>query len=361
MQLSRLTLHEVRRWSHLELPIEGSTAIVGGNGAGKTTILEAAFYCATLGSFRTSSDQAMIRAGAERAIIRAEVKHRRTETIELEIAARGRSRAQLGGAPVSKRREVLGVLRASIFGPEQQAIIRGEPSDRRRFVDGLVVMLAPRYHQTLREYDRVVRQRNSLLRRSAEEGRPPLGIEAWDESLLRLGSEVCAARARSLELLAPFAATAYDTVGDGGAFKIAYAPRCEHPGSVAVAEWRKVLEAKLEERRALERIRGTTLVGPHRDDLEIQLNALPARTHASHGEGWLAALALALGSHACIEQTIGDPPVLLLDDPFTLLDPVRRQRLADLLPDAQLLITAADPSEIPDSLPVHRVSAESLQ
>jgi DNA replication and repair protein RecF len=361
VQLSELTLHDVRSWKHVELAFDGSTAIIGGNGVGKTTLLEAAFYCATLSSFRTSSDQALIRSGSERAIIRATVRHLRAETIELEIAARGRSRAQLGGAPVSNRREILGVLRASIFGPEQQAIIRGEPGDRRRFVDGLLVMLAPRYHQTIREYERIVRQRNSLLRRALEEGTEPHGIEVWDEALLKSGAELCAGRARAIELLGPFAASAYDVVGDGGAFSIEYEARCEHPGTTDVNDWLGALRDKLEFRRDLERIRGTTIVGPHRDDLKITINELPARTHASHGEGWLAALALALGSHSCIEQTIGDPPVLLLDDPFTLLDPTRRRRLAEILPQAQLLVTAADPAEIPAELEATRIDAETLR
>lgn len=361
MQLSHLTLHDVRSWEHIELGLAGSTAIVGGNGVGKTTLLEAAFYCATLSSFRTSSDAALIRSGASRAVIRAEVEHLRTETIELEIAARGRGRAQLGGAPVSKRREILGVLRASIFGPEQQAIIRGEPGDRRRFIDGLLVMLAPRYHQTLREYERILRQRNSLLRRALEDGTEPLGLEVWDQALLGTGAEVCAGRARAIELLAPLAATAYDIAGDGGSFQISYEPRCDDPGSTAVDDWRRALSDKLEFRRELERIRGTTIVGPHRDDLSITINGLPSRTHASHGEAWLAALALALGSHGCIEQTIGDAPVLLLDDPFTLLDPVRRRRLADILPAAQLLVTAADPAEIPGNLEITRLDAETLR
>ena len=356
MQIRSVTLADLRAWPQLTLSFDGSSVLTGGNGVGKTTILEALAYAATLRSHRTSSDQALIRRGAERAIIRVEIDRARRETIELEISARGRNRAQLGGAPVSARREILGVLRVSLFAPERQAIIRGEPSERRGFADELLVMLHPRYHQTLKTYEQVVRQRNKLLRAAADGEGSLEGLESWDEQLLSIGAEVCAGRARAIEQLAPLAAAAYEAVGEGSAFAIGYDPRCEHPGpGVDAAGWRGVLEAKLEERRALERIRGTTLAGPHRDDLTITIDALPARTHASHGEGWLAALALSLASHACIREVVHEPPVLLLDDPFTLLDPRRRERLVAALPEGQVLLTAADPDEVPASLDARRI------
>lgn len=356
MQVRAVTLAEVRAWPTLSLTFDGSAVLTGGNGVGKTTVLEAIAYAATLRSHRTSSDQALIRRGSERAVIRVEVDRGRRESIDLELNMRGRNRAQLGGAPVSAMREVLGVLRVSLFAPERQAVIRGEPGERRSFADELLVMLHPRFHRTIKEYETVVRQRNKLLRAAAEEGASLAGIESWDEQLLSLGAEVCAGRASAIERLGPHAAAAYDAVGEGSRFTIDYEPRCAHPGPGAgIDAWRSVLAAKLAERRDLERIRGTTLAGPHRDDLAITIDGLPARTHASHGEGWLAALALSLASHASILETIHDPPVLLLDDPFTLLDPSRRARLVAALPDGQVLVSAADPDEVPRALQAERI------
>lgn len=360
MEVRAVTLVDVRAWPQLQLSFSGSTVLTGGNGVGKTTVLEAIAYAATLRSHRTSTDAALIRRGADRAVIRVEIERGRSGSVELEIAARGRNRAQLGGAPVSAMREILGEIRVSLFAPERQAIIRGDPSERRDFADELLVMLHPRFHRTIREYEQVVRQRNRLLRAAAEDGASLAGLESWDEQLLALGAEVCAGRARALERLAPHAAAAYDAVGAGSSFAIAYEPRCAHPGPGSdVAAWRGALADKLAERRDLERIRGTTLAGPHRDDLSIAIDDLPARTHASHGEGWLAALALSLAAHACILEVVHEPPVLLLDDPFTLLDPERRRRLVAALPEGQVLLTAADPDEVPAELAATRIPIEA--
>lgn len=359
MIVRRVELTDVRAWSQLGIDIEGSTVFLGGNGTGKTTIIESLYYAATLKSHRTSTDQALIRRGAERAAIRVQVERPRLETIELELAARGRSRAQLGGAPVSSRREILGILRVSLFAPERVEIIRGDPGERRSFADELLTMLSPRLHATLRDYDKTLRQRNRLLR-SFVDGEGTLeGLDAWDASLLQLAAQICDARSRAIVRLTPLAAAAFELVA-GGEFDIAYAPRCEHPGEgAAIEDWHRVLTDKLEERRELERIRGTSLVGPHRDEVDIQIDQLPARTHASHGEGWLAALALSLASQELIAQVSGQPPVLLLDDPFTLLDPSRRVKLVDALPEGQVLVTAADPAEVPDSFPATRVQVAS--
>jgi DNA replication and repair protein RecF len=356
VQVRAVSITNLRSWPQLSLSLTGSTVLLGGNGVGKTTVLEAIVYAATLRSHRTSSDQTLIRQGTDQAVIRVEVERAtRIEKIELEINARGRNRAQLGGAPVSAMREIVGVLRMSLFAPERTEVIRGDPSQRRDFADELLVMLHPRYARTLKEYDQVVRQRNKLLRAAIEHGIEPVGIESWDVQLIELGSQICEGRARALEALAPFATQAYKDVG-GDEFTVGYEPRCEHPGQGAtVQDWARVLQEKLQQRQALERVRGTTLAGPHRDDLSILINDLPARAHASHGEGWLAALALSLAAHACISQVLSETPVLLLDDPFTLLDPARRERLVGALPQGQVLITAADPNEIPPSLQAERL------
>lgn len=367
MFLRAIELTTFRSWKSLELSFDArATALVGPNACGKTSVLEAAWYCASLESHRTSTDAVMVRADEPAAIVRADVEGAtgRIERVELEIVTKGRARARLGGAPVGRRRDVLGVLRASIFGPERQAVVRGDPGDRRRFADELLVQLHPRYHAIAREYDRALRQRNTLLRDHAA-GRASLhGIEAWDEALVVPGAELAAGRARALLRLAPHARAAFEAVGGGTSFAVAYVPNVPPPPDdqlATPAAWADNFRARLDERRADETIRGVTLVGPHRDDVAIDIAGLPARTHSSHGEGWLAALALILGAHAAVAEAIGEPPVLLLDDPFTLLDPERRVRLVAALPEGQVLVTAADPAEVPAELGARVTDVEELR
>jgi DNA replication and repair protein RecF len=366
VELRSVELTDFRAWKSLTVAFRArASALVGPNGSGKTSVLEAAWYAASLGSHRTSTDTALVRKGQPAAIVRASVERAgRTEALELEILGpaepggpRGgarRARTKLGGAPVTRRRDVLGVLRASIFAPERQSVIRGDPGDRRRFVDELLVQLHPRYHAVMREYERALRQRNTLLRDNAAGRASIAGIEAWDEALIGPGAELSAGRARAVERLAPHAAASYEQVGDGSSFAVAYLPNVPWPEQHRLTEnaaWAEQMRERLAQRRQDEIIRGVTLVGPHRDDVQIDISEMPARTHASHGEGWLAALALVLGGHNALAEAIGEQPVLLLDDPFTLLDPVRRLRLVEALPaEAQVLVTAADPAEIPAEL-----------
>jgi DNA replication and repair protein RecF len=298
------------------------------------------------------------------AVVRAEVeRNARTERVELEIVTKGRARAKLGGAPVGRRRDVLGVLKASIFAPERVAVVREDPSDRRRFADEILIQLHPRYHGVIRDYERALRQRNALLRDHAA-GRASIdGIEAWDEALIAPGAELAAGRAKAIARLAPRAREAYQAVGGGSSFTVGYIPNVPEPAAQDdPAGWAASMRARLTERRNDEIVRGVTLVGPHRDDLLIEIAGMPARTHASHGEGWLAAMALVLGAHEAVGESIGEQPVLLLDDPFTLLDPERRERMADALPaDAQILLTAADPREIPAGLGAYSIDVEELR
>ena len=366
MLLRSLELSAFRGWKSLDMSFgAGPTALVGPNGCGKTSIVEAAWYCAALRSHRTSADSALVALDSDAAVVRARVERAaREESIELEIVTKGRARAKLGGAPVSRRRDVLGVLRASIFAPERMAVVRGEPSDRRAFADELLIQLHPRYHGVMREYERALRQRNALLRDHAQGRRRADGLDAWDEALIAPGAELARGRADAIARLAPHAAEAFGAVGGEGTFHVAYVPNVPAPpdaGSGAPG-WADSMRERLAARRDDELIRGVTLVGPHRDDLEITLASMPARTHASHGESWLAALALVLGAHTALGEALGEEPVLLLDDPFTLLDPVRRIRLAKTIPQgAQVLITAADPSEIPGELGADRVDVEVLR
>lgn len=366
MLLRGLELSGFRAWKSLELSFGGGpTALIGPNGSGKTSVLEAAWYCASLRSHRTSADAALVSLEAEAAIVRARVERAtREETIELEIVTKGRARAKLGGAPVSRRRDVLGVLRASIFAPERLAVVRAEPSDRRAFTDELLIQLHPRYHGVMREYERALRQRNALLRDHAAGRRRADDLGAWDEALVGPGAELARGRADAITRLAPHAAAAFGSVGGEGTFRVGYSPNVpppDDPGS-GTQGWAESMRARLAARREDELLRGVTLVGPHRDDVEISISGMPARTHASHGESWLAALALVLGAHTSLGEVIGEEPVLLLDDPFTLLDPVRRVRLATTIPhDAQVLITAADPSEIPSELGADTIDVEAVR
>ena len=351
MRLTALELVNFRGWNELSLSLpEGPIALVGSNATGKTSVLEAIWYTATLSSHRASSDSVLVRAGETAAVIRASVTHEgRDDLLELELVTQGRARAKLGGSPVGRRRDVLGTVRASMFAPERVAVVRGDPGERRRFVDELLVQLHPRYHAVIREYERAVRQRNALLRESG--GRAPSGLEAWDEAVSRPGGELCAGRADAVRSLAPPAADAYRKVGGESALQTRYVPKVDAQSDGATAEdWTRAILEGLRARRGDELARGTTIVGPHRDDVELLIGGLPARTHASQGEAWLAALALVLGVHAAIGERVGAEPVLLLDDAFSLLDPERREKLGDAMPsEAQIVATASDERELPSS------------
>jgi DNA replication and repair protein RecF len=350
VRLTALELVNFRGWSDLSLSLpEGPIALVGPNAIGKTSILEAIWYAATLSSHRASADAVLVRAGETAAIVRASVHNDgRTDLLELELVTQGRARTKLGGSPVGRRRDVLGTVRASLFAPERVAIVRGDPGERRRFADELLVQLHPRFHAVIREYERAVRQRNALLREAG--GRAPSGLEAWDEAVARPGGELCAGRADAIRALAPPSADAYRRVGGESELQARYVPKVEAQLDDASAEdWTRAILEGLAARRGEELARGSTLVGPHRDDIELLIGALPARTHASQGEAWLAALALVLGVHSAIAKRVGNQPVLLLDDAFSLLDPERRERLGSALPETQMIATASDARELPSS------------
>ena len=351
MRVASIELSNFRCWESLSLGFPSPyTALVGPNATGKTSVLEAIWYVASLGSHRTTSDSVLVRSGETSGIVRANVEHEgRDDLVELEIVTQGRARAKLGGASVPRRRDILGTLRASIFAPERVAVVRGDPGERRRFADELLIQLHPRYHAVIREYERALRQRNALLRES--EGGFPSDLEAWDQALAVPGGDLCAGRAAALAALAPAANAAFAAVGGATRFDIIYAPNVAAPTDPTPEAWTTAILRRLEERHHDEVIRKTTLAGPHRDDIDITVDGLPARSHASQGEAWLATLALVLGANAAIADRISELPVLLLDDAFSLLDPERRERVAEALPaGTQVVATASDPRECPTSL-----------
>ena len=357
MRLERLEVVDFRNHDRasMEFPA-GVSALVGPNGVGKTNLLEAAGYLATLGSHRVGQDAALIRAGCSSAVIRAAVQRAgRRLLVDLELRPGSGVRGRVNGAPVPRARDLLGVVRATVFAPEDLGLVRGDPEERRRFLDTLATQRLPRYHGSRQDYDRVLRQRNTLLRSAG--GRLPASalatLEVWDEKLASAGAEIWSERLRLVAALTPRVELAYQRLaGRDDEVDVAYVSSVAgtaglDPDPVKLA---KALRERLVADRAREVERGVTLSGPHRDDLALALRGLPARTHASHGEAWSLALALRLGSHWLLAEE-GEEPVLLMDDVFAELDRQRRDRVAEAaLAAEQTIVTAAVPEELPPEL-----------
>ncbi|MDP9221084.1 MAG: DNA replication/repair protein RecF [Actinomycetota bacterium] len=364
MYVRHLSLVDFRSYAHAEVAFEpGPSVLIGPNGEGKTNLVEALGYLATLASHRVASDAPLVRGGAERAVVRAAiVRDDRELLVEVEISAGQANRARLGRAPVPKVREILGVLRTVLFAPEDLSLVKGDPSDRRRFLDELLVARSPRYAGVRADYDRVLKQRNALLKTAGAARRAGSAgdlrtLDSWDAHLARHGSELLAGRLELVESLRPLVAKAYDAVSQGtGSATIDYKSSLGDSlgEDLAVTPDRDVLSAallaELARLRGQEVERGVSLVGPHRDELLLSLGDFPARGYASHGECWSFALALRLASYDLLSAD-GAEPVLVLDDVFAELDTGRRGRLADLVMGAeQLLVTAAVVGDVPDVL-----------
>lgn len=368
MHVTHLSLTDFRSYRGAEVTLgPGATAVVGPNGQGKTNLVEALGYVATLGSHRVATDAPLVRAGAERAVVRVAVdRGGRSTLVELEIVPGRANRARLNRAPVPRPREVLGTLRTVLFAPEDLGLVKGEPDARRRFLDELLVALAPRLAGVRADYDRVLRQRNALLKsagatRATRRGTADLPtLDVWDGHFAAAGAELVAARLHLVRRLAPFVAEAYRQVSDAqGDAVIGYRWSLTGPVPDDVPrrdELAEALRADLARGRGQEIERGTTLTGPHRDDLVLTLGDLPARGYASHGESWSYALALRLASWYLLRGDGQDPdpaqePVLVLDDVFAELDTGRRRRLAELVAGAeQVLVTAAVDDDVPAEL-----------
>jgi DNA replication and repair protein RecF len=364
MYVDRLGLVDFRSYPSLDIALEpGSTAFIGPNGQGKTNLVEAIGYAATHRSHRVATDAPLVRSGAERAVVRVNViQDGRGVLLEIEIAPGRANRARVSGAPVPRAREALGVLRAVLFAPEDLALVKGDPSERRGFLDDLLAARTPRFAVVRADYERVLKQRNSLLKSAAATRRGGSvdlrTLDTWDAHLAQAGAALLAGRAQLVEALRPLVDKNYDAVASGGAglaggpAGLAYrsslgadAPVEAEPEVLAAA-----LLAGLAAARAEELERGITLVGPHRDELVLSIGELPARGFASHGESWSFALALRLAAYDLLSAE-GSTPVLLLDDVFAELDAHRRERLAELVsPAEQVLVTAAVVDDVPAAL-----------
>jgi DNA replication and repair protein RecF len=363
VRVRHLSLVDFRSYSTAEVPIDpGPSVFVGPNGQGKTNLMEAIGYVATLGSHRVGTDAPMVRSGAARAVIRtAIVRDDRELVAELEIVPGRPNRAKLNRTQV-RPREVLGALRMVMFAPEDLALVRGDPSERRRYLDELLVARTPRYSGVRADYERVLKQRNALLktagmaRRSGSAG-DLRTLDVWDNHLAVHGAELLAGRLELITALQPFVVKGYDSVSMGSGPAITtYKCSALDEGERAedLTPEKEVLTARLlaalARARQSEVERGITLVGPHRDDLVLQLGDLPAKGYASHGESWSYALALKLAAYDLLCSD-GGQPMLVLDDVFAELDGGRRDRLADLVaPAEQVLVTAAVPGDVPENL-----------
>ncbi|CUR55070.1 DNA replication and repair protein recF [metagenome] len=370
VHVAHLTLHNFRSYADLDVPLQpGVVAFVGRNGQGKTNLVEAIDYLSRLQSHRVATDAPLVKAGADQGVIRAAVvRDGRTAVLEVELNPGRANRARVNRSPLPRSRELIGLIRTVVFSPDDLTLVKGDPSDRRKFLDDLLVLRTPRLAGVRADYDRVLRQRNSLLKTagaarrgsSSQEGAlSTLGV--WNDHLARTGAEILFERLKLVEDLRPYVGTAYATVARGASredAEIDYKPSFELPLDQGRAELTAALLAEVERRRNDELDRGVSLVGPHRDELQLTLGTgpaesglrLPVKGYASHGESWSFALALKLASYDLLRSE-GDDPILILDDVFAELDTQRRTQLAELVAGAeQVLVTAAVEADVPEAL-----------
>jgi DNA replication and repair protein RecF len=369
VHVRRLALTDFRSWPRAELDLEpGRTVFVGPNGFGKTNLIEALWYSSTLGSHRVAADAPLIRAGADRAFISTiVVSEGRELAVDLDITSGRANKARLNRSPVRSAREILGVLRAVLFAPEDLALVRGDPGDRRRYLDELATTRRPRIAGVRSDYDKVVRQRTALLKTaSGARFRGDRGaldtLDVWDGHLASHGAQLISARIELVNELAPEVEKAYQLLAPSSrpaAIRYRSGVEVVEAEAAAVNADVEVLEAALldalSRRRDAELERGVCLVGPHRDDLDLRLGDQPTKGFASHGESWSMALALRLAAYELLRKE-GSDPVLLLDDVFAELDTARREALAQVAATAeQVLVTAAVHDDIPADWDARRV------
>lgn len=365
MHVAHLTLHDFRSYADVDVALEpGATAFIGRNGQGKTNLVEAIDYLSRLSSHRVATDAPLVRAGADQAIVRASVvKEGRTALLEVELNPGRANRARINRSPMARPREIVGLVRTVVFAPDDLTLVKGDPSDRRKFLDDLAMLRSPRLAGVKSDYDRVLKQRNSLLKtaglaRGSSRDAALSTLEIWDDNMVRVGADLLGARLALVEDLRPYLGKAYEAVARGASRDDA---DLDYRASVEVgggpwtgADLEAALRAGIEARRRDELDRGISLVGPHRDELLLTLGSpelrLPVKGYASHGESWSYALALRLASYDLLRAD-GDDPILVLDDVFAELDAERRSQLAELVADAeQVLVTAAVAADVPASL-----------
>lgn len=337
MIVSRLELVDFRNYREGSFDFHpGITAVVGLNGQGKTNLAEALAYLATLDSFRGAPTEALIRVGADQAVVRATVQHSdgREVLVELELSRQGRNRVQVNRQRLGRTRDLLGVMRVTVFSPDDLALVKGGPGERRRFMDDTLVSLALKYDALRLELDRIVKQRNVLLKQASGrlDDATAVTLDVWDAKLAEVGDQFGHARAVLIARLSPMATEAYEQLADRpSVVDLRYEP-----------EWRQVgMAAALDTARRDDVRRGVSTVGPHRDDVELFIGGLPARTHASQGEQRTLALALRLAGHRLVAERTGSTPVLVLDDVLSELDPRRSTALLRHLPPGQVVLTTA--------------------
>lgn len=336
MRVDQLWLTDFRSYIEAELTLApGLTAVIGANGQGKTNLVEALVFLATTTSFRGAPNDAMVRVGADRAIVRAQAsREERSLLIEAELSASGRTTIQVNRQRLARSKDLLGALRVTVFSPDDLELVKAGPGGRRRFLDDLLVALHPRNDQIRSDVDKVLKQRNALLRQSGGRlsGDVASTLDVWDDRLAVAGDALGRARRDLVDQLAGELSRAYDVVaGEQVPIEAIYDP-----------EWLvEGLSEALQRSRTDDLRRGVTTVGPHRDELELRIGGLPARTHASQGEQRSLAFAMRMTGHTLVTDTVGTPPVLILDDVFSELDPARSRALLDAIPVAQTVLTTA--------------------
>lgn len=347
MLITNLNLTNYRSYSTLDLSLnEGISIFVGKNGEGKTNIAESILYLTFLNSHRASGNTPLVKLGNQSAYIRAKVKYPEREIlVELEINSEKANRAKVNQNPVRSQKEIFGIVQTIYFSPEDLDLVRGDPSERRRFIDQLLTLRSPRIAGVITDYDRAVKQRNSLLKTRASSD----ALIPWDKQVAELGGELISLRMKALSELKPIFNNVYKDISETKPAEILYKSSIENPSLEASENTNKIME-RLVNNRGVELERGLTLTGPHRDDLTLMLGDHLVKGYASHGESWSIALALKLSTYQLLKSD-GLSPILILDDVFSELDEDRREKLAQIAQGAQqTIITVAVENDLPKSL-----------
>ena len=347
MLITNLNLTNYRSYSTLDLTLNpGVSIFVGKNGEGKTNIAEAVLYLTFLSSHRATGNTPLIKLGNQSAYIRAKVKYPEREIlVELEINIDRANRAKVNQNQVRSQKEIFGIVQAIYFSPEDLDIVRGDPGERRRFIDQLLTLRSPRIAGVISDYERAVKQRNSLLKTRASSD----ALNPWDKQVAELGGEIITLRMLALNELKPIFNQVYKDISDTKPAEIIYKSSIENPSLSQGENSEKIME-RLVNNRGAELDRGLTLTGPHRDDLLLILGDHAVKGYASHGESWSIALSLKLATYNLLKSD-GLSPILILDDVFSELDEERRERLAEIAKSAeQTIITVAVENDLPKSI-----------